>query len=1689
MSRLKRMVSILLITLILIGSFPAGVFAMEECTHENVDPHTGKCTNPDCEDPDFGYTASLTVDGNTSYYHLLFSEGDHTGVIDAARETGGTIRLFKDVKTRSLEFHEREFVLDLNGHSMEHNDEGGNSKFISVLNGANLTITDSSDGKAGKILHGLDFGDEENAVCVYQNSKCTVEKVTIECTNGKAAYVHGELTVEGATFAGGAAVIDVDIWMIDGEVGRGKVTIKDGSFSGNFEVIGTLQIEGGTFSNDGDQVDVDGDRGDEVSKVVLNGGNFPDGLRLKGVFNAGNVLAENKYFWNDGKQLSPAQTEQNFEGNITIADPCEHPTSKISDETGICADCQTQFAASVTIGEETTYYKDFRRTFYFEDEGAADAINSKSGTIKLFKDVELGDNVISFSNDSEEINNNVTLDLNGHKITGSNNGRTVMTGKTNLTVTDTSENKNGMIVNTSDKAVVVTVEGGSEFVLESGTLYAEKYNLEYGALEVYGSAVIKGGTVKVERGVAVYTEGNGSVLIEDGTINGNIKNIGEKVSITGGTFKYNENAEVEFQISSELGVNPGALEIRGGHFPGGIHLFSGYNAGNSLADGYAFWTVKTETEPAKMLQPKDDETNFSADIEVKTVCTHPAEKISHDTGICADCQTQFAASVTVDAATTYYADLDSAAAEALEAEESKITLYTDVDYSEKTEGFMHFCIAASGKVLTIDLNGHEIKGKNYGILIEGGDVIIEDSSADASGKVTSTTEVSGGYGINIRYGSLTVNGGTITGFDGISGGSDADVTINEGKITGSGYHAVISHGETVINGGIFTGVGTTIRAESGHLTINGGEFYGSPGADNVGISVGFSDTVVNINGGTFKIDNCTISAPFSLTALVPLSHKITIGLDEDGNGPSFPQGIRARYTTLGSFLTYGSSFWQGEKMIDLDGTETLLEGNLTVRATCLHPDERINHETGICGGCNLQIYVAKVSFNGGEEQLVSDLNSEVFISDQTGKAEVTLIADIVLDENGLWVDPRYGGISDIVLNLNGHKIAGGSVSVFAVMPEGSLVINGSGTVIVPDVEDAEPVAVEVTEGATAELNGITIEYADGGKALLVENGGILKAKNVVVNSASEALCSYGNAEFTDCTLEGTDEAVYIGSGTVTLKDTDVTVISGDESGNKIAVMMDGGMLNISGGTIRGDSAFYVFSGEQAGTTVNLSGCTVYGAVEENGSAKINVGENVKFPEGYQGYRSFIDRMLKGGYALYDAQTSLPADMGTNPEDIKGDLITKTLDLSHAEVRFASEGEIYDGNEHKPALSVLFGGLTLGEELYSVSYEGGFVNIGSYKVVVTPAENSSAVGSTSAYFTILPDSGLIESITKENVTSSDEDAVREVLESIKEADLTNVSDEMKEELQKISEKCEELINVVEEVQKKGQEIGEVLNGLKPENVTPEDEEAVKDVISKLDELISGTNITPEEKAELEEAKKDAEEIIKEIGVQKEVIKAKEEAEKDLQDGVKPEEYRDSEKAQIGKILSDAKEALKKATTTEEVEKIVSETKAKLDALKTDSELKAEELVKTKEEAAEAVADMVDPEEYRPAQKAEIDAIRKEASEAISAAKSQEEVEKIVSETKSRLEAVKTDKELTAEELIPGDADGNGSVDAKDATQILRYINGKACIFTQEGADTEKLLKAADVDGSGDVDAKDATQILRYINGKTSLFDRM
>lgn len=68
---------------------------------------------------------------------------------------------------------------------------------------------------------------------------------------------------------------------------------------------------------------------------------------------------------------------------------------------------------------------------------------------------------------------------------------------------------------------------------------------------------------------------------------------------------------------------------------------------------------------------------------------------------------------------------------------------------------------------------------------------------------------------------------------------------------------------------------------------------------------------------------------------------------------------------------------------------------------------------------------------------------------------------------------------------------------------------------------------------------------------------------------------------------------------------------------------------------------------------------------------------------------------------------------------------------------------------------------------------------------------------------------------------------------------------------------------------------------------------------------------------------------------------------------------------------------------------------------------------------------------------------------------------------------------------GDVNSNGSVDASDATQILRHINGKSSSIDYMGE--AGIVNICDVDGNGSVTASDATQILRHINGKSSAFD--
>ena len=76
------------------------------------------------------------------------------------------------------------------------------------------------------------------------------------------------------------------------------------------------------------------------------------------------------------------------------------------------------------------------------------------------------------------------------------------------------------------------------------------------------------------------------------------------------------------------------------------------------------------------------------------------------------------------------------------------------------------------------------------------------------------------------------------------------------------------------------------------------------------------------------------------------------------------------------------------------------------------------------------------------------------------------------------------------------------------------------------------------------------------------------------------------------------------------------------------------------------------------------------------------------------------------------------------------------------------------------------------------------------------------------------------------------------------------------------------------------------------------------------------------------------------------------------------------------------------------------------------------------------------------------------------------------------STKTKKELVRTKALIGDINGDGNIDGKDATQIIRYINGLGSLIDKN----DKLLFNADVNADGKVDIIDVSLIERLVNGK-------
>ena len=288
---------------------------------------------------------------------------------------------------------------------------------------------------------------------------------------------------------GGAAVVkNSAAFGEDVKVTKGTLTVEGGSFGAAVDVEGdgTMNVNGGSFTGTGlDKVSYRGG-----AKGTISGGSFADlylyssgtawlaggsftklSTASSGVLSS--LLADGAAYYDQrGSAISGSGVSEL--NNVTV----KTHTHTVDEQTGICSVCQKQMAASLTAGNETSWYLTL--------DAAIAAANGADGekTLKLYQDVRAS---------YELTRGPVTLDVNGKKAS-------------DLTITA--------------KGIQLTVTG-------TGTIWDVTAS--------GSSAVVKNSTVKINY---ITAENGGRLELGGGSYMGlTVKNDGSSASLSGGTYK------------------------------------------------------------------------------------------------------------------------------------------------------------------------------------------------------------------------------------------------------------------------------------------------------------------------------------------------------------------------------------------------------------------------------------------------------------------------------------------------------------------------------------------------------------------------------------------------------------------------------------------------------------------------------------------------------------------------------------------------------------------------------------------------------------------------------------------------------------------------------------------------------------------------------------------------------------------------------------------------------------------------------------------------------------------------------------------------------------------------------------------------------------------------------------------------
>ena len=291
--------------------------------------------------------------------------------------------------------------------------------------------------------------------------------VTFASGSYKGATIDGTATVkEGVTFTDASVEVN------------GTLNAKGGTFTGNVKFNGSsiANISGGSFNNEKKYGGVTFDYNVTgtitggtftfadfyTTKVKLSGGTFTM-IKTNGDRKLADLLAEGAAYYGASDNQAVTNDRVNTLENVKVV---SHTHNGGTDGKGICSVCKKQMAASLTIGDKTSWYTAFAT--------AIEAANAADGakTITLYQDVN--GYVDGHSTTYELTRGPVTLATGGKTVDGvdliaKGISLTVTGSNGGFYVTVDGKDAELTVKDKDTKLAIVTAKNGGKLSLSNGT--------------------------------------------------------------------------------------------------------------------------------------------------------------------------------------------------------------------------------------------------------------------------------------------------------------------------------------------------------------------------------------------------------------------------------------------------------------------------------------------------------------------------------------------------------------------------------------------------------------------------------------------------------------------------------------------------------------------------------------------------------------------------------------------------------------------------------------------------------------------------------------------------------------------------------------------------------------------------------------------------------------------------------------------------------------------------------------------------------------------------------------------------------------------------------------------------------------------------------------------------------------------